>query len=124
MRKIILIIFSFCLIHSSQSLAGIGDVYYCTTSQFVGVATKNVKRYTDLRFTFKRTGQYLSFGKNEYWDFLTLGKLKDEGKEYFLYHRRGVTFEHVSDGFFNFISRKLIKGEHEIDVAVGSCSVF
>ena len=121
MRKIILIIFSFCLIHSSQSLAKIGDVYYCTISNNVTVTAKKVHRHREERFTFKRTGKKLIFGSTGLFKDLTLDRELDFGKEGFVYQTPNQTFFYRPSGF-TFTSHD--PKSAGLDVVIGSCSVF
>jgi hypothetical protein len=118
MRKIILIIFSFCLIHSSQSLAGVGDVYYCTTSNNVTVTAKKVERYKEERFSFKRTGKKLIWEKG----FIrsSLDSEFDDGSETFRYKNNHTKFYHQSNGKFMYVQ----DWPTIVSVMFGSCSVF
>ena len=118
MRKIILIIFSFCLIHSSQSLAKIGDVYYCTTSNNVNVFSKKVERYKEERFTFKRTGEKLIWEKG--FHPFSLHSEFDDGSERFGYKNHYTSFKHRPSGKFMFVQY----GFNFVTVMYGSCSVF
>jgi hypothetical protein len=121
MRKIILIIFSFCLIHSSQSLAGVGDVYYCISSRTTDVHAEKLKGYKPEKFTFKRTGEKLIFGSTGLFKDLTLDKELDAGREYFVYQSSNQTFLHRPSGFTHTShDPKSVS----VVVIIGSCSVF
>ena len=63
MKRISLIILSIFLIHTSPVSAGVGDVYYCISKVFIDLKNFKTQQYKNINFTFKRTAEGITFGK-------------------------------------------------------------
>ena len=122
MRVLLIIIFLF---FPKIVFGGIGDVYYCETSEYLNLKNGKLNRYKDVKFKFKRTSKKLAFKSNTksfYQDF-TLEEINYDKKEVFSFQRDFAMYKTIftyNKGSFHFS----VLTKEDISAAVGTCSIF
>ena len=116
----ILLIIAF-LVFPSIGFSGVGDVYFCESTKFIGLKNGEVKNYKNEKFKFKRTSDGLVFGSEDgsFKNLELTSKNHDVGNELFSYKTEWEIFMY-KEGTFNY--SHVAYGS--ITSMTGKCSVF
>ena len=118
--KILLVTFSISF--PSTVFGGIGDVYYCSMKNFVGIQNSEVIEYKLEKFKFKITNSGLKFGSEEgfFSDLLIETPYPGNIENFFKYTSSdGSTVNYHNGTFtFSYSNNKLVYGIY------GTCEKF
>ena len=117
----ILLIIAF-LVFPSIGFSGVGDVYFCESTKFIGLKNGEVKNYKNEKFKFKRTSDGLVFGSED-GSFKNLElevKSFDFETELFMYGNKKETVFSYEEGIFTFGQVTY----QDVTSMIGKCSVF